>query len=363
LRTDKPYLLVLGAAGASPEPGPLEEAIASWDLPVRQELVLLHPETTHRPSGTASWLAGRHLHAHHHVRRGDQGHVRRLARRLAGRALGLVLSGGAARGFAHVGVLRAIEEQGIEVDLIGGTSMGSLIGGGYAMDRGPDEYLELAEQFANPKRLFDYTLPFTSLMASKKVTRVMREVFGDIRIEDLWRPFFCVASNLTRAEAVIDRTGPLWEAVRASIAIPGIFTPILRGNDVLVDGGAMNNFPVDVMVRLSEGGPVIGSNVCPLWESIRRYEFGPSISGWRVLWSRLNPFSPAMKVPSLLGCLMRAQEIRSVSGLRHSESLASVMIRPDVSAFAVLDFAAYEPIIEIGYEVAREQLAAWRDAP
>lgn len=352
-------LLLLGAADANPDPGPLEGAIASRDLPVRQELVLLHPETTCRPSGTASWLAGRHLHTHHHVRLGDRNHVQRLARRLAGQAVGLVLSGGAARGFAHVGVLQAIEEQGIEVDLIGGTSMGALLGAGYATDRRPDEFVEMAEQFANPKELFDYTLPLTSLMASKKVTRVVRELLGDVRIEDLWRPFFCVSSNLTRAEAVIHQSGPLWEAVRASIAIPGIFTPILRGDDVLVDGGVMNNFPVDVMSQLCEGGPVIGSSVCPLRESIRHYEFGPSLSGWEVLWSRVNPLSPAMKVPSLLGSLARAQEIRGVSGLRLCESLADVIIEPDVSAFAILDFAAFAPIIEIGYQAAKEQLASW----
>ena len=352
-------LLLLGEAGASPEPGPVEEAIGRRGLLVRKELILLHPEGTRQPSGTAGWLARRDLHAHHHIRRGDPAHMERLARRLAGRALGLVLSGGGARGFAHVGVLRAMEEQGMEIDLIGGTSMGSLVGGAYATDRDLDECVELAERFSNPKRLFDYTLPLTSLMASRKVTGVLQELFGDIRIEDLWRPFFCVSSNLTRAEAVIHRTGQLWEAVRASIAIPGIFTPILFGDDVLVDGGALNNFPVDVMVELCEGGPVIGSNVSPLLEGRRRYEFGPSISGWRVLWSRVNPFSSAMKVPSLLGSLMRAQEIRSVSGLRRAESLADLVIRPDVSSFGILDFASYEPIIEIGYQVARRELSAW----
>lgn len=191
---------------------------------------------------------------------------------------------------------------------------------------------------------------------------MLQEVFGEICIEDLWRPYFCVSSNLTRAEAVIHQRGELWEAVRASIAIPGIFTPILHNSDVLVDGGALNNFPVDVMVDLCEGGPVIGSNVSPLFEGRRRYEFGPSISGWRVLWSRVNPFSSAMRVPSLLGSLMRAQEIRSVSGLRRAESLAALVIRPDVSAFGILDFAAYEPIIEIGYEVARRDLSAWPGA-
>ena len=258
----------------------MEQAIASRRLPVREELVLLHPGTAQRPSGTAGWLAKRDLHAHHHVRLGDQTHMQRLARRLAGRALGLVLSGGGARGFAHVGVLRAMEELGIEIDLIGGTSMGALVGGQYARGLGLHESLELNRRFANPKQLFDYTLPLTSLMASRKLTRVMMGTYGDVRIEDLWRPFFCVSSNLTRAEAIIHRSGPLWEAVRASIAIPGIFTPILRGGDVLVDGGVMNNFPVDVMVRLCEGGPVIGSNVCPLFEMPPPTILGPaSVAG------------------------------------------------------------------------------------
>lgn len=184
------------------------------------ELVLLHNLDTVSPSGTSRWLDERDLHTHPHVRYKDQPQMERLARRVAGKALGVVLSGGGARGFAHVGVLRAMEEQGIEIDLIGGTSMGSLIGGMYATDRGLGVMVELAERFANPKRLFDYTLPLTSLMASKKVTQVIHEVFGDISIEDLWRPFFCISSNLTRAETVIHRHGSLWNSVRASICCP-----------------------------------------------------------------------------------------------------------------------------------------------
>ena len=286
--------------------------------------------------------------------------MKRLARRLAGKALGLVLSGGGARGFAHVGVLRALEERGIEADLIGGTSMGSLVGGVYATDVGLAEAIQIAARFANPKQLFDYTLPITSLMASKKVTRVMREALGDHLIEDLWRPYFCISSNLTRAKAMIHDQGYLWRAVRASIAIPGIFSPILDGEDVLVDGGAMNNFPVDIMVERTDGGPVIGSNTCPPMERGQStYFFGPSINGWKVLWSRINPFTPAMPVPPLLGSLTRAQEVRGITNMQHMESLADVVIRPDISAYNILDFAAYEPIIEIGYQTAKTALSDW----
>lgn len=351
-------LVLLGDAQAGPEPGLVEQAINGRNLSVRQELVLLHPSGARQPSGTARWLAERNLHTYHHVRLGDQALFRRLARRLAGQALGLVLSGGGARGLAHAGVLRAMEEREIEIDLIGGTSMGSLVGGLYAMDRRSDELVELAKRLANPKQIFDYTLPLTSLMASRKVTALIRDLYGDIQIEDLWRPFFCVASNLSCAEIVIDRSGPLWEAVRTSIAIPGVFSPMLRDSDVLVDGGLMNNFPVDIMVELCEGGPVVGSTVSPIWESRRRYDFGTSISGWRVLRSRVNP-SRAMKVPSLLGSLMRSLEVNSVYSHRYAESLADVVIRPDVSAFSHMDYAAYEPMIEIGYQAAHERLNGW----
>lgn len=352
-------VLQLVDAHATPDVGPIEQAMGKRELLVRHELILVHPKNTVEPANTARWLAKRNVHAHHHVRAGDTAHMRRLANRLTGKALGMVLSGGGARGMAHVGVLRAMEELGIGIDLIGGTSMGSLVGAVYAMDREIDECMTLAERFASPRKLFDYTLPVASLMASKKVTRVLREMLGEVCIEDLWRPFFCVSSNLTRAEAVIHRTGPLWEAVRASIAIPGIFTPILQGRDVLVDGGALNNFPVDIMETLCEGGPVVGSSVCPMVDRYDSYEFGSSINGWRVLWSRLNPFSPTMRVPSLLGSLMRAQEIRGISGLRHSETIADMTVRPDVSRYSILDFAAYEPIIEIGYRAALDQLVPW----
>jgi predicted acylesterase/phospholipase RssA/CRP-like cAMP-binding protein len=353
-------ILIVGQSHADPRPGPVESAIDSTGATARRELVLLHPADTIRPSGTASWLGQRQVLAHHHIRRNDDAHYQSLARRLTGQAIGLVLSGGAARGFAHLGVFRALEELGIPVDRVGGTSMGALMGAGYAMGRSYVEMLKLAEKLANPKQLFDYTLPYASLMASKKVTNVMMEVFEDLYIEDLWRPFFCVSSNLTQAEPVLHQTGLLWKSVRASIAIPGVFSPILHEGDVLVDGGAMNNFPVDIMRDLCGRGTVIGVNVSPPKEMAKAYEFGPSISGWQVLWSRINPFARRIHVPNLAANLVRTLEVDSVYLLKSTQSLADLLIQPDVKQFASLDFAAYESISEIGYEVGREQLAQWQ---
>jgi predicted acylesterase/phospholipase RssA/CRP-like cAMP-binding protein len=354
-------ILIVGQPDADPTRGPVEIAMRSLGATARTELVLLHPADTIRPTGTSNWLAQRQVHTHHHVRINDTAHYQRLARRLTGRTVGLVLSGGAARGFAHLGVFRALEELGIPIDRVGGTSMGALLGAGYAMGRGYEDMFKLAEIFANPRQLFDYTLPFASLMATKKITRVVVEVCEGLHIEDLWRPYFCVSTNLSKAEPVIHQTGPLWKSVRASIAIPGIFSPILYESDVLVDGGAMNNFPVDIMRELSEGGTVIGVNVSPPEETAEAYHFGPSISGWQVLWSRINPFVKRIHVPSLAANLIRAVRINSTYQIKTEQSLADVLIQPDVAQFASLEFAAYESISEIGYQAARPQLALWRD--
>lgn len=353
-------LLIVGLARDDPAPGTVETAIQSLAVAARTELVLLHPADRIRPTDTSQWLVQRQVYAHHHVRMNDASHYQRLVRRLTGQAIGLVLSGGAARGFAHLGAFRALEESGIQVDRIGGTSMGALLGAAYAMGRSCDDILELARIFANPKRLFDYTLPFTALMASRKVTSMLVDVFGDLCIEDLWCPFFCVSSNLSRSRPVLHQAGPLWKSVRASIAIPGIFSPILHEGDVLVDGGAMNNFPVDIMRSLCEGGAVIGVNVSPPEEETEAYQFGTSVSGWQVLWSRINPFVKRLPVPTLGANLMRSLEVNSVYQIRSQQGLADLLIQPEVKQYQILAFAAYESIAEAGYQAAREQLAQYR---
>jgi predicted acylesterase/phospholipase RssA/CRP-like cAMP-binding protein len=353
-------LLIVTLGTEDPAPGLIESAIASLGIDARRELVLVHPANADHASGTAGWLAQRDVHTHHHVRRHDQAHYDRLARRLAGQATGLVLSGGGARGFAHLGIFRAIDERRLPIDFVGGTSMGALLGGAYAMGRGYDDILRVADRLSNPRHIFDYTLPLTSLMVSRKVTWLLQEMFGDLRIEDLWRPYFCISSNLSRAEPLVHRTGLLWHCVRSSIAIPGIFSPVLHNHDVLADGGVMNNFPVDVMRELCEEGTVIGVNVSPHSLGTKRYEFGTSISGWQVLWSRLNPFVPRLQVPSLLGSLMRVQEINSVYQMKSIQNLADLLIQPDVKQFGVLDFASYAPIAQVGYQTANEALELWQ---
>lgn len=350
-------LLLVARPDDNPQPGAGEAALPGQ---TRRDLVLFHPAGTVLPRGTAAWLQPRQITAHYHVTEDHPAQWQRLARRLTGRSVGLVLSGGAARGMAHIGVIHALEEMGLPVDYVGGTSIGALIGGAWVMRNDYEGLTQLAERFANPRELFDYTLPFTSVMASHKLTRVLQDIFGETLIEEMWRPFFAVATNLSTAEPVIQDRGQLWQAIRASSALPPVFSPLLNEErQVLVDGGVMNNFPVEIMVGRTEGGPVVGVNVNPHRERPGKYDFGDSISGWQVLRGRILPFGKKLRVPSLVGSMMRTMEINTVYHNKETQKLAALLIEPDVKQFGILDFGAYRALIDIGYTAAREALAGW----
>ena len=356
-------VLIVGRAGDDPVPGAIETAATEMGFTARRELVLLQAEDCAQPSGTNAWLAPREVAAHHHVRLRRDEDVRRLARRVSGRAVGVVMGGGGARGFAHIGTLRALAESGVDVDLIGGASIGALIAAGHARGLTVENFLELAGFFASRKKLLDHTLPITSLMAGRKVSALYQRVFGDLLIEDLWTPLFIMSSGLSRAHSVIHDRGSVWRAVRASTAIPAIFPPLLADDgEVLVDGGVMNNMPLDVMRTWCEGGTVIGLNPTPINDKMTPYHFGPSLTGWEALKGRMRLFGSRTRAPSIIGSVMRATEINSANRMRQPafRGIADLLIEPPLDEFAILAFDRYAPIIEIGYRHSLESIATWR---
>jgi len=353
-------ILLVADAGADPAPGEAEQRLAALKLPARVELVLLHPAGTVEPHGTAAWYSGRDLADHHHVRAGSRRDEERLARRLAGRGVALVLGGGGARGIAHVGVIRALEEEGVDVDLVAGTSMGAIIAAGYALHGSAASLVALAETFASPSRIYDRTLPLVSLMSGGKVLRLMRELYGERDVEDLWTPFFSISTNLTRARVDVDRRGPLWRAVRKSMSIPGVFPPVIEDGDVVVDGGVVDNFPVERMAARADCGTVIGVNVAPAVDKVKPYRFGPELSGWRVLRSRLFPWAGKLRAPSLVGSLLRTQEINSVMAIRSSLRFVDLLIEPSVDRFRLNQYDRYADLIASGYDAAKAALPGLR---
>lgn len=320
------------------------------------DLVLLHAKDTMQPSHTARWLRKRELNAYHHIRIDDVDHMARLARRICGCARGIVFSGGGARGYAHLGVQKLIEEHEINIDYIGGSSMGGLLGASMAMGQNTENINSLSAVFANKKALFDYTLPLASLLKSAKLTRFCHEVYGESRIEDLWIPFFCVSSNLADGKEVVHDRGPLWRVVRSTISLPGIFSPVpTPSGQLLIDGAVLNTFPVDIMhEQLGGRGSIIGVNVSQIVEIRAYYNYGTSLSGWQVLLSRLNPFAKNIRIPRLVETLLRSTDIKSIIRLNETKAMLDVLIEPNVSEIPLMEFKSYKRISEIGYKAAEK---------
>jgi len=347
-------VLLAASAGGDPAPGPVaERALAAPSL--RCELALLHAA---QPSGTARWLAGRTLADHHHLRDGQPADAARLARMITGTGCGLVLGGGGPRGLAHLGVIRALEEAGVPVDVVGGTSIGAIVGALYALDL--DEAARARALTHDIGRLVTLTLPLVSVSSGHRVDRLLAERLGTVPIEDLPRPFFCVSASLTRAEEVIHDRGPLSPAVRASLSLPGIFPPVYADGDLLVDGATLNNVPVDVMRGRVGGGRVIAVDLTPEVEPMTFAPFAPGLSGWRVLGRRLNPFSSAPPVPGIGYILTRSPSLSQVRQRRAAfdGDRVDLLLTPPVEGLGALDFKGAAPLIEAGYRYATEMLAA-----
>lgn len=353
-------ILLVGMAGGEPAPTQIEELIGRRGVRARRELVLVHPEHASTITATRRWLDQRSVSAHHHVRVSVPADVRRLARVTTGHGVGLVLSGGGARGFAHIGVIRALEEAGITPDMAGGSSAGGLIAALYATGRGWQEIDALGRRMLGAWRRPDYTLPLVSLLRGDRLTTQLREIFQDAEIEDLWRGFFCLSVSLTRLRVVEHREGQLWRAIRASTSLPLIFPPLLEQGEILVDGGVVDNLPAGTMRAMCPQGVVIGVDVSQENALSQSYRFGPSLSGWRMALSRLQPAATRLRAPSIVDTLMRVLEYSAVRSRHANATFTDLVIRPPVDRFGTLEFSAYDTIVEAGYQAARAQIAAWQ---
>lgn len=313
------------------------------------ELVLLHEDSVER-GAAARWCAVLPGVPHHHVRGPDD--IARLGRLLSGKAVGLVLSGGGARGFAHIGVVRALREAGVPIDLVGGTSIGAIMGAGVAAGWSHEEMVErFRRTFVTTNPLSDYTLPVVSLVSGRKVSRLLRQEFGDVAIEDLPLPFYAVSANLTTGHGSVHRSGDLWRWLRASVAIPGILPPVFHKGDVHVDGGAINNLPVDIM-RLANPGIVIGVDVgsdSTFSADITDVDLPP-------LWRLLGWFRKNKQRPTILQILVRAGMVNSAAATAAGRELTDLLLAPPLADIDLLHWRAFDRAIELGYQHARERL-------
>jgi predicted acylesterase/phospholipase RssA len=280
---------------------------------------------------------------------------------VVGRTVGLVLGGGGARGFAHIGALRALTEAGVPIDVIGGVSAGAIVAAQFALGWSVADLYERNRRLARVgRRLIDYTVPLVSLIQARKFTNLLHELFGQTRIEDLWLPFWCLSSNLTRAERIVHRGGPLAAALRASCALPGVLPPVLIDGDVVVDGGLVYTVPVATMNEVLGGsGVTVAVDVSAEVDLARPYAFGTSVSGARLLWQQVNPFARRQIVaPSMSAVLLRSIELASVMQRRGQVEDNQLFIKLPVTHVDRLAFDArsFEQLVDIGYAYTRETL-------
>ncbi len=341
--------LLLIARPGPPGRTPMMEMLGKHHLN-RSDMIIVQDDDRPQPQGTAAWLRQLPVEFHCHLRLGNRSDLSRVARLVTGRAVGLVLSGGGARGFAHLGVIRALHEAGVPLDLVGGSSIGAVIAAGVALERDDAELKDrMRRAFVETNPLSDYTIPLVSLVRGQKVSRLLCEHFGEGHIEDLWRPYFCVSSNLTTGRTFAHRSGLVWRALRASVALPGVLPPVVEAGEVLVDGGIINNFPVNIMSAMRRG-PVIGVDVATdraLTAAAEDMEAGSLRSLLRQ--RRRN-------APGIISLLMRAGTVGSEGRTRAARDEADILFEPPLEAIGIRDWHAFERAIDAGYRHAAETL-------
>jgi NTE family protein len=352
------------AASATSTPPATPTASATPTAPRHAELILIHDGDLAR-GAAARWLATMPAGMpHHHVT--SKSDVPRVARMLTGRGVGLVLSGGGARGFAHIGIVKALREANIPIDLVGGTSMGAILGAGVSLCWTIEELTDrFRRSFVDAKPLRDYTLPFVSLVSGHKVTRLLQRAFGDVTIEDLPLDFFCVSSNLSTGHSEVHRRGELWRWLRASVAIPGVLPPVVHKGELLVDGGTMNNLPVDAMRDLGRG-PVIGCDV----GADRAFTTNVDDVDVPLPWQLIRWMREKNHRPNIFQILWRSGMVNSNAVTAAHREKTDLLLQPPLAQIDMLNWKGFDRAIAAGYEYAVRRLETlpldsvlWKSVP
>lgn len=342
-------VLVLGRAHQTPDAS-YAAALQSQQLRAPIDVVLLH---THSAAACLAWRQAYRAQGHYYLRPDHPGDIASVARQLTGRGLGVVLGGGGARGFAHVGLLRALEELALPIDLVGGTSMGGFIAAlhAYGYDwRSVSEVLR--ETFVKRNLLNDYMFPRVALIEGKKLHRRLIDIFGETQAEQLAKPFFCVTTNLTKGVAMVHSEGPLADWIATTMCIPGVAPPVAYKGDLLADGAVVNSLPTDVMQALGRG-PIIASDV-----STEGSVAAPGIEGPD--FEAVFRSNGGAKRVNLIDILFRVSTLTSESGVKARAERADLYLRMPVGSIHTFDWKLLEQIVDKGYRHAMEKITPER---
>ncbi|KAF2007111.1 patatin-domain-containing protein [Amniculicola lignicola CBS 123094] len=404
-------ILLVGLAEGSPNIGEYERFLLTTKTTARKELVLLHSERYCQSGTSRKWLRNRPWinGSHHHIQMSFRtapepvhpagrrfqnalkqrvqvlqaeiqkytsrkvrqtplysadtpfkGDFHRLARRLCGKSVGLVLGGGGARGMSQVGIIRALEEAGIPIDIIGGTSIGAFIGALYAWDADVVPMYGRAKKFASRmgsmwRFALDLTYPSASYTTGHEFNRGIFKTFGNSQIEDFWLEFYCNTTNISKSRSEIHTSGYVWRYVRASMSLAGLLPPLCDNGSMLLDGGYIDNLTVTHMKSL--GADVIFAVDVGSLDDDTPQSFGDSLSGFWAILNRWNPFSSYPNPPTLSEIQSRLAYVSSYDSLERAKATPGCRyMRPPIDAYGTLDFAKFEEIYEVGYRYGKEFL-------
>lgn len=409
-------ILLVGLAEGSPAIGEYERFLLGMKTTARKELVLLHADRFVPQGVTRAWLRNRVWinGGHHHVqmafrtssvpvhpqtrrfgstlkqrvqvlqaeiqkytsRRVRQtplysadtpfkGDFHRIARRLCGKSIGLVLGGGGARGITQVGIIRALEEAGIPIDIIGGTSIGSFIGALYARDADVVPMYGRAKKFSGRmasmwRFALDLTYPSASYTTGHEFNRGIFKTFGNTQIEDFWLEFYCNTTNISKSRSEIHTSGYAWRYVRASMSLAGLLPPLCDEGSMLLDGGYVDNLTVTHMKSL--GADVIFAIDVGSLDDDTPQTFGDSLSGFWAFTNRWNPFSSYPNPPTLAEIQARLAYVSSVDALERAKNTPGCLyMRPPIDDYGTLDFGKFDEIYQVGYKYGQAFLAQMRE--
>ncbi|EGT52358.1 hypothetical protein CAEBREN_29346 [Caenorhabditis brenneri] len=360
---------------------------------VRQskELVLLWPESTPTPRGTAAWINESYYSGYHHLRAPNrvfsfpgratemkvvdfyettvyceasvQSDFSRLARILTGNAIGVVFGGGGARGAAHAGALRALIEKKVPIDMVGGTSIGALFGSLYATS--PDiRASSRMKNFFDRQRnnildvLRDLTWAYCAILTGHRFNLCVQRMLDDVKIEDCWISYFCITTDLTSSSMRIHRSGLMWPVVRSSMSIAGYVPPICDPQDghLLLDGAYVNNLPADIMKSLG-ANVVIALDVGMSDENLNLRDYGYSISGTWCLFKRWWPFGEELRVLNMSEIQNRLAYVCCVNQMETVKNAPyCYYIKLPIDSLGIFDFSKFDQAAQIGYEVTSQKL-------
>ncbi|CAL9683712.1 unnamed protein product [Knipowitschia caucasica] len=384
-------IIIVGLGEQDPTVGELERMLEAGAVRAQKQLVLLHREDGPPPKGTVEWLnmrswISRHLHLscprrvfskrslpklrelYERVfekpadRHSD---FSRLARVLTGNSIAIILGGGGARGCSQVGIMRALSEAGIPVDIIGGTSIGSLMGALYAEDRSHSRMRIRAREWSMGmtskfKKVLDLTYPITSMFSGASFNSSLSNLFKSKQIEDLWIPYFNITTDISSSTMRVHTDGSLWRYVRASMSLSGYLPPLCDPKDghLLMDGGYINNLPADV--ARSMGAKVVIAIDVGSRDETNLTNYGDSLSGWWLLWKRLNPLAEKVKVLNMAEIQTRLAYVccvRQLELVKNSDYCE--YIRPPIDRYRTLEFGKFDEIAEVGYQHGKTVFDVW----